>query len=218
VVVPAAVAAALVSGCGGSELTAGEPKGSFPVKIVQASFPPLQAVSRSTRLILRVRNTGTSTLPNVAVTIDSFSYVSTYPGLAANQRPVWIVDEGPTLPHGATPKRPVQSVTVDPPGGGQTAYVNTWALGPLAPGRTRTFVWRVTPVKGGLHRINFVVAADLAGNAHARVSRVGVLEGPGGLPIGHLKVAIAGRPPQRYVNPETGKVTLGRYPSGHYSQ
>ena len=25
------------------------------------------------------------------------------------------------------------------PGGGQTAYVNTWALGPLAPGHTQTF-------------------------------------------------------------------------------
>jgi hypothetical protein len=214
VVVPAAVAAALLGGCGGKQQNAGEVKGSFPVKIVRASFPPLQAVAHKTKLVLSVRNTGTSTLPNVAVTVDSFSYVSTYPGLSASQRPVWIVDSGP----GTIPKRPVQSVTVDPPGGGQTAYVNTWALGPLAPGRTRTFVWRVTPVKGGPHRINFVVAAGLGGNARARVSRVGVLEGPGGLPIGHLKVAIAGRPPQRYVNPETGKVTLGPYPAGHYSQ
>jgi hypothetical protein len=63
-----------------------------------------------------------------------------------------------------------------------------------------------------------VVAAGLNGKARARVSRAGVLEGPGGLPIGHLKVAIAGRPPQRYVNPETGKVTLGPYPTGKYSQ
>lgn len=213
-VVPAALAAALVSGCGGSRQSAGEPKGSFPVQIVQASFPPLQAVARRTKLVLKVRNTGPSTLPNVAVTVDSFSYVSNYPGLAANQRPVWIVDTGP----GAIPKRPVQTVTVDPPGGGQTAYVNTWALGPLAPGRTRTFVWHVTPVKGGLYRVNFAVAAGLNGNAHARVSRAGILEGPGGLPIGHLKVAIAGRPPPRYVNPETGKVTPGVYSPSKYAQ
>jgi hypothetical protein len=207
---------AAASGCGGGEQNAGEPKGSFPVRIVQASFPAVQAISHRTRLVLRVRNTGTQTLPNVAVTMDSFSYVSTYPGLSANQRPVWIVDEGP----GAIPRRPVQTQTVDPPGSGQTAYVNTWALGPLAPGATRTFVWRVTPVKAGLHRINFIVAAGLNGRAHARVSvsRSGALEGEGGLPVGRFTVAIAGRPRQRYVNPETGHVTVGPYPPARYAQ
>ena len=113
-VVPAVLTAALVSGCGGSEQNAHEAKAVFPVKIVQASFPALQAIARNEKLVLKVRNTGTQTMPNVAVTMDSFSYVSTYPGLAANQRPVWIVNEGP----GTIPKRPVQSVTVDPPGGG----------------------------------------------------------------------------------------------------
>jgi hypothetical protein len=203
-----------VSGCGGSEQNAHEAKATYPVKIVQASFPPIQAIARNTKLVLRVRNTGTQTMPNVAVTLDSFSYVSNYPGLAANQRPVWIVNTGP----GTVPKRPVQSVTVDPPGGGQTAYVNTWALGPLAPGRTRTFVWRVTPVKAGIFSVGYVVAAGLNGNAHARVSRAGTLEGAGGLPVGRLRVAIAGRPPPRYVNPETGKVTHGVYVPSKYAQ
>lgn len=214
VVVPAAVVAALVSGCGGSEQNAHEVKATYPVKIVKASFPSIQAIARNTKLVLKVRNTGTQTMPNVAVTLDSFSYVSTYPGLAANQRPVWIVNVGP----GTVPKRPVQSVTVDPPGGGQTAYVNTWALGPLAPGASKTFVWRVTPVKAGIHSIGYVVAAGLNGNAHARVSRSGALEGAGGLPVGRFRVLVAGRPPPRYVNPETGKVTLGIYPSRRYSQ
>jgi hypothetical protein len=214
VVVPAAVVAVLVSGCGGSEQDAHEVKAVYPMKIVQASFPGVQAMARKTKLVLKVRNTGTQTMPNVAVTLDSFSYVSTYPGLAAPQRPVWIVDRGP----GTIPKRPVQSVTVDPPGGGQTAYVNTWALGPLAPGRTRTFVWRVTPVKSGLHSIGYVVAAGLNGNAHARVSRSGALEGVGGLPVGRFRVVIAGRPPPRYVNPETGKVTHGVYVPSKYAQ
>jgi hypothetical protein len=205
---------AAVSGCGGSEQNAGEPRGSFPVRIVQASFPVVQAISHKTRLVLKVRNAGTRTLPNVAVTMDSFSYVSTYPGLSANQRPVWIVDEGP----GTIPRRLVQTQTVDPPGSGQTAFVNTWALGPLAPGSTRTFVWRVTPVKAGLHRIDFIVNAGLNGRAHARVSRMGALESEGGLPVGHFNVAIAGRPRQRYVNPETGHVTVGRYPPARYAQ
>jgi len=213
VVVPAVVAA-LLGGCGGSEQSAGEPKGSFPVKIVQASFSPLQAMAHKVKLVLKVRNTGTSTMPNVAVTTDSFSYVSSYPGLADNKRPVWIVDEGP----GPIPKRPVQTVAVDPPGGGQTAYVNTWALGPLAPGRTRTFVWHVTPVKAGVHNLNFVVAAGLNGKARAHVSRSGSVEGEGGAPAGRFRVAISGRPPQRYVNPETGKLTPGTYPPGRYAQ
>jgi hypothetical protein len=207
---------AAISGCGGSEQNAGEPKGSFPVQIAQASFPRVQAISRRTRLVLKVRNTGTRTLPNVAVTMRSpgFYYVSEYPGLAARQRPVWIVDRGP----GTSPKRLVLTQTIDPPGGGETAYVNTWALGPLAAGATRTFVWRVTPVKAGLHRIDFIVDAGLNGNARARVSRSGALEGEGRLPVGHFTVAIAGRPPRRYVNPETGRVQLGPYPPGRYSQ
>ncbi|HEV3071359.1 MAG TPA: hypothetical protein VGY76_08045 [Solirubrobacteraceae bacterium] len=215
---PAATVAVLVSGCisgcGGSEQNAHEAKATFPVKIVQASFPSVQAIARSTKLVLKVRNTGASTMPNVAVTMDSFSYVSNFPQLSAPQRPVWIVDEGP----GAIPKRPVQTVTVDPPGGGQTAYVNTWALGPLAPGHTKTFVWQVTPVKAGVHSIGFVVAAGLNGKAHARVSHNGTLEGTGGLPVGRFRVAITGRPPPRYVNPETGKVTRGTYPPGRYAQ
>jgi hypothetical protein len=214
VVVPAAVVAALVSGCGGSEQNAHEAKATFPVKIVQASFPSVQAMARNTKLVLKVRNTGTSTMPNVAVTLDSFSYVSSYPHLSAPQRPVWIVDRGP----GTIPKRAVQSQAIDPPGGGQTAYVNTWALGPLAPGATKTFVWRVTPVKAGVHSINYVVAAGLNGRARARVSRSGALEGAGGIPVGHFKVAIAGRPPQRYVNPETGKVAQGVYVPSKYAQ
>jgi hypothetical protein len=215
VVVPVALAAVLLGGCGGNEQTHGEPTGSFPVKIVKASFPSLQAVAHNARMSLTVRNTGVNTMPNVAVTVDSFSYTSSYPGLADNQRPVWIVNTGP----GAIPKRPVQSVTVDPPGGGQTAFVNTWALGPLRPGRTRTFTWHVTPVKGGVHTITYVVSAGLNGKARAHVSRrSGVVEGEGGAPVGHIKVGILGRPPQRYVNPETGKVTHGSYPPGRYSQ
>ncbi len=204
----------VVSGCGGSEQNAHETKATYPVKIVQASFPPIQAIARNAKLVLKVRNTGTQTMPNVAVTVDSFSYVSKYPGLAASQRPVWIVNEGP----GTIPRRPVQSQAIDPPGGGQTAFVNTWALGPLAPGRTRTFVWQVTPVKAGIFSVGYVVAAGLNGRAHARVSRAGALEGAGGLPVGRFRVVIAGRPAPRYVNPETGKVAHGVYVPSKYAQ
>ncbi len=102
-VVSVASVAALASGCGGSEQSVGEAKASFPVKIVRASFPKAQAIARDTKLVLKVRNTGSQTMPNVAVTVDSFSYTSAYPGLSARQRPVWIVNTGP----GQVPKRPV---------------------------------------------------------------------------------------------------------------
>ena len=64
-----------------------------------------------------------------------------------------------------------ESQEVSPPGGGETAYVNTWALGPLDAGSTRTFVWQVVPVKAGLHTVHYTVAAGLAGKANAAPAR-----------------------------------------------
>ena len=52
--------------------------------------------------------------------------------LADPERPVWIVDEGPP--------------------GGDSALPNTWALGPLGAGETKTFVWKVTAVEAGATR------------------------------------------------------------------
>jgi hypothetical protein len=213
-----ALAGALASGCGGSEQNAGEVKRSYPVQIVRASFPARQSVPRVAHMVLTVHNPGVRTIPNVAVTVDSFSYTNAYKEEASRKQPVWIVDEGP----GSVPKRPVQSQSVDPPGSGQTAYVNTWALGALRAHATETFVWRVTPVKSGVHHVDFIVAAGLAGNARAHLSthaRAGegslgngvVVAGAGGAPVGHFTVAIASSPPPRHVNPETGAVTPGPY-------
>jgi hypothetical protein len=197
-------ACALASGCGGgTRQDAHEPDATFTVAITGARFPALQAVARPVTMALRVRNMSTSTIPNLAVTVDSFSYVSHFPELASSKRPIWVIEQGP----GTVPKRPVKSQAISPPGGGQTAYVNTWALGPLAPGRTRTFAWRVTPVKAGLFNVHYFIAAGLAGRSRARLAT-------GGIPHGHFKVAIAPRPPATHVNPETGQVEPGRYVPG----
>lgn len=198
------VAGLLVGGCGGTRQDAHEAKATYPVQVVHASFPSRQAIARNATMVIRVRNPGLRTMPNVAVSIDSFYYpiVTTLPELAARQRPVWVVDGGP----GPVPKRLVQTETVDPAGGGQTAFHNTWALGALRPGESKTFVWRVTPVKAGLHRVSYTVAAGLNGNARAR------LRPGGGLPIGHFVVNIAPAPPARHVNPETGSIAPGPYP------
>jgi hypothetical protein len=194
--------ALLAAGCGGSSQDAHEAKASFAVQIVRALFPVHQSIARQTGLVLQVRNRSLGTMPNVAVTIDSFAYTSDYPNLAYNKRPIWVIEEGP----GAIPKRPVESQAVSPPGGGQTVYVNTWALGPLAPRQTKTFLWRVVPVKAGTYTVHYTVAAGLAGNARARLLG-------GGASIGHFTVDIAPRPPATHVDPETGQVVPGTYPT-----
>jgi hypothetical protein len=191
----------LASGCGQARQDAHEPKDTFTVQVVKARFPARQAVARPSSLELLVRNTGTHAVPNIAVTIDSFAYTNTYPELASNKSPIWVVEEGP----GAIPKRPVESEAVSPPGGGQTAYVNTWALGSLAAGHTQTFLWRVTPVKPGLHMVHFTVAAGLAGKAHAQLAG-------GGAATGHFTVDIAPKPPATHVDPNTGQVVSGAFP------
>jgi hypothetical protein len=192
----------LASGCGEAQRNAHEVAGIYPVEVLAARFPAKQAIAHDTRFALVVRNAGVRTIPDVAVTLNSFYYTSTYPRLAVNKRPVWIINRGP----GAVPSGPpVQTEEVNQPGGGETAYVNTWALGALPAHTSRAFVWRVTPVKAGVHTVHYTVAAALDGKARARL--VG-----GGLPVGSLTALIAPRPPQTHVNPETGAIEPGPNP------
>ncbi len=172
------------------------------MQVLHASFPAAQSIARQTRLVLPVRNTGTHTVPNVAVTIDSFDYTSNYPQLAADKRPVWVIERGP----GAVASPPVESEEVSPPGGGQTAYVNTWALGALAPGETRTFVWRVVPDQGRrLYRpLHGRGRARGQGESPARLGRSGA---------GAVHRDIAPAPKLTHVNPATGRVEVGQFPA-----
>ncbi|HEX5852541.1 MAG TPA: hypothetical protein VFY36_05560 [Solirubrobacteraceae bacterium] len=202
--VPAAATLALLAaGCGGAaRQDAHEPSASYELKIVHASFPTRQAVAKQTKLELRVRNTGARTVPNVAVTLDSFNYASKFSELAADKRPIWAIEQGP----GAIAKPPVESQDVSPPGGGQTAYVNTWALGALAPGRTRTFAWNVVAVKAGTYTVSYSVAAGLAGKGKAKLAS--------GAPVrGRFTVDIAPAPAAVHVDPKTGKVVPGIFPT-----
>jgi len=174
------VAALVVAGCGGGERQdANEPSGTFPMNVVQAAFPKSQSLAKQVPMTISVKNTGTKEIPNLAVTVDSFSTRSQQQGLADPERPVWIVDEGPV--------------------GGTTAYTNTWSLGRLAPGRTRTFTWKVTAIQPGTHTVKYRVAAGLNGKAKARVNGQNNFQGT-------FTVAISGKPAQSRVDPETGQV------------
>jgi hypothetical protein len=200
-VLAGACAAFGVSACGSTRQDAREVKGNFAIEVVKTSFPALQSIARPTTLALQLRNAGTRTAPSVAVTLDSLNYTENYPGLAAPQRPVWVIEHGP----GPAVTIPVQSQAVSPPGGGETVYVNTWTLGPLAAGATETLFWRLTPVKAGVHTVHYLVSAGLAGKARA-------VRASGGPVRGQLTAAISPKPPARHVNPRTGQVVPGPFP------
>lgn len=174
--------AAVVAGCGGGESArqdADEPSGTWTVDVVEAEFPRSQRLAEQETLRVRVRNTADRAIPNLAVTVDSFSRRSEQANLADPNRPVWIVDDGPR--------------------GGTTAYTNTWALGRVPAGQTKTFEWKVTPVEAGTHKVSYRVAAGLDGKAKAR------LDG-GDRPEGTFTVRVSKEPSQSRVDPDTGDV------------
>ena len=116
VLLAGACSALAVAGCGGgARQDADEPDKTFTVAIVHASFPAEQSIVRPAVMTLAVRNTSAATMPNVAVTVDSFDYASDYPNLASNKRPIWVIEQGP----GAISSYPVQSQVVSPPGVGR---------------------------------------------------------------------------------------------------
>lgn len=176
--------AGVAAGCGGGERQdADEPKGTFKVEVVNASFPAQQRLAGQSEMVVEVRNADTRRIPNLAVTLQpGFSVRSNRTDLADPNRPVWIVDDGPV--------------------GGTTAYTNTWALGALEPGETKKFVWKVTPVRTGSHEIRWRIAAGLDGKAKAEAAA-------GGTPEGLFAVTIDGEPAQATVDPETGAVLKG---------
>jgi hypothetical protein len=202
-VIAGACSALLLSGCGGgSEQTQGEAKHSYQMRISAATFPARQSISKPAELRVKVLNEADRTVPNVAITVDAFSYVEKYPELAADKRPIWVVEQGP----GTVPALPVQSQAVSPSGGGQTVYINTWALGPLKPKAAQTFTWKVVPVKAGAHSVRLTVAAGLAGNAKATLVS-------GGAVTRSFTAQIAPAPPSRHVDPRSGQVIPGTFPA-----
>jgi hypothetical protein len=197
--------AALFAGCGGgTRQDANEPERAYTVA-TKASFPTEQSIVRPAVMTVQVHNSSDATVPNVAVTVNAFDYSSDYPDLADDKRPVWVIEQGP----GPIADPPVPSELIRQPGGGQTAYVNTWALGALGPGDTRTFKWRVTPVKAGTYTVDYRVAAGLAGRAKAQLA-------DGGIPQGGFTVTIAPRPAAQHINPNTGQLAPGPYPPPPY--
>ncbi len=128
-----------------------------PLEVADATFPSI-AVDRR-ELDDGGRRSATPTRrprPNVAVTVETdpakagsgtvaFGQRVDDDRLSDPERPVWVVDEGPQ--------------------GGDSAATNTWSLGRLEAGATKTFRWKVTAVQPGSYTIKYRVSPGLNGKA-----------------------------------------------------
>lgn len=182
-----AAAALALAGCGGGERSdADDEEGTFEVELVAAEFPAQQHLADETDFLVTVRNVSGKTIPNLSATVESsndgmraaaFSRDDDGVGLASRSRPVWIVDESP----------------------GATAYGDTFALGPVGPGREGRFLWRVAATRAGRFRLTYRLSGSLGGGA--RIVRAG-----DGEPVrGSFDVVVDRRPAQARVT-EDGEV------------
>jgi hypothetical protein len=159
-IVPLIAALAAVSGCGGQVQSDNEPEGDYKLAVSEASFPAKQAIAEQSTMRIRVRNEEQKTIPDVAVTVETkgsggggedgagltaFGQKASDSRLADPNRPIWVLDQEPR--------------------GGTSAYSNTWTLGPLEGGETKTFEWKLTAVEPGTYSLAYKVAPGLDGKA-----------------------------------------------------
>jgi hypothetical protein len=186
------------SGCGGGgkQQDAKEPKGDFPVRVVSATFPENQRLAKDSTMEIVVENAGQKKIPLISVTVKckaglGSSFQTAIPEETGDQsdpaRPQFVVNKIPT----ATER---QNPPLDPaPLERSSAYVDTYPLGPLAPGRRATFRWDVTAVKAGDYKLCWRVNAGLYGKANA-------VPASGGAPItGEFSGSISRKAPQATV-------------------
>ena len=151
----ALLCALAMAGCGGERQDADAPSGQFDLDVTDASFPAKQKIAEASTLTLQVANTGERAVPDLAVTVETdpgtegqapvaFGQATDDPTLAASARPVWVLDEGPH--------------------GGESAYTNTWTVGPVGEGQSKTVEWKLTAAKAGRYTLNWRLAPSLEGD------------------------------------------------------
>jgi hypothetical protein len=173
-----------LAGCGGGQRQdENEPSGNFPVEVVGTSFPDKQQLAKSSDIVVSVRNAGQKTIPNVGITLHGLNERKNNPDLADASRPVFAIN-GVQVKIAGFPEAKDAA-----PRGCDTAYVDTWACGPLKPNRTRTFRWSVTAVRAGDYKITWRVNAGLDGKAKA------VAQGGGPAPTGTFAGTISNKAP-----------------------
>jgi len=146
-------------------------------------WPEKQQLAKSSQLLVSVRNAGRETIPNIGVTVNGLDERKTDPDLADPTRPVFAIN-GVQVRIAGFPESKDAA-----PRGCDTAYVNTWACGPLKPNQTKTFRWSVTAVRAGDYRVTWRVNAGLDGKAKA------VASGGGPAPRGQFAGTISNKAP-----------------------
>jgi hypothetical protein len=208
---PAAAAACLLAGvalaaCGGDEESQAdnEPVGEFPVEVSSATFPARQRLGETSDLVLEVENAGDETIPDLAITLwtgdekadGPFNLRSEQQGLADPNRPVWILEND--YPKLLTDDIDPAELDDEPTAGAETAAVNTYAFGPVAPDESLAAVWRVTAVEGGTYTVHYEIAGGIDGNAKAVTADGSPVEG-------EFVATISTKPPNTRVT-DSGKV------------
>jgi hypothetical protein len=180
-----AVCLLALAGCGGGERQdENEASGNFPVEVVKASFPETQKLAKSSDLVVTLRNAGRETIPNIGVTVKGLDRRINNPDVAdPSGRPVFAIN-GVRVKIAGFPESKEAA-----PKGCDTAYVDTWACGPLKPNQMKTFRWSVTAVRAGNFKISWKVNAGLDGKAKA------VAPGGGPQPRGIFAGTISNRAP-----------------------
>jgi hypothetical protein len=186
-----------LAGCGsqvvkGDPQDRAEPNGQFPVRVESATFPQGQKLAKDSSMQIVVENAGQKRIPDVNVTVKcgtglggSFDTTTQDTDVADPQRPQFVVNKIPTRTERVNP--PLDPAPLER----SSAFVDTYPLGPLDPGRKATFRWDVTAVKAGPYRLCWRVNAGLYGKAKAVASsdsEFGV--------IGEFKGKISNKPPK----------------------
>ncbi len=192
----AAGAVVALAGCGGpARQDVDEPAGTYPVEITEARFPTAQKLARTSNMRITVRNAGRKTIPQVSVSVRPVGKGGGGAGGASANSPGGFNYHDPKT---EDPNKPIFVINKEPKGG-ETGYVDTWALGAIRPGREKTFVWEVTAVKAQPFDLRYRVSAGLDGKAKA------VVAGTGELPEGHFRGTITSKAPDAKVADRGGE-------------
>jgi len=181
-----AAASAAIAGCGGDDdrQDANEPEGDYKVEVVDATFPDKQKLAKRSELEIVVRNADTKKIPNIAVTLKGLDTRKEDPDLADQRRPIFVVN-GQFKEFGN-----IEDAQAKTPNGVENpTYVDTWSLGPLEPGESKSFKWDVTAVLAGPYELNYTVAAGLDGKARA-------VDTSGNIPQGVFSGTVSDEAPQ----------------------
>jgi hypothetical protein len=189
-----------LAGCGsqvvkGDPQDRAEPAGNFPVRVKSATFPKGQKLAKDSSMEIVVENAGQRRVPNISVTVKcgaglggSFMTATDESDVADPERPQFVVNKIPTRTERVNP--PLDPAPLER----SSAFVDTYPLGPLEPGRDATFRWDVTAVKAGPYRLCWRVNAGLYGKSKA------VASGDSELPVrGEFKGEVSNKPPKAHI-------------------